>query len=163
MRYQKIIILVFFLLTLSGCQAQTKESFSVIESTLNGNPIICSFNMAYRDFKQKSNYPWCLTISIALDLKNLYPNKLPLPEETQIANDIQDQLVSKIKKITKVEYVGHLFNDAFLDIYIYLNKPDRVHEFLQIEKDKESLIRGIAYEIKEDPNWATVQGFLTTK
>jgi len=108
-------------------------------------------------------YPWCLTISIALDQNNLYPNKLPLPGETKIANDEQDQLVSQIEKLAKVKYVGHLFNDSFLDIYIYLDSPKRVHEFLQIEKDKENLIRGMAYEIKEDPGWAIVHGFLTAK
>jgi hypothetical protein len=164
MVHQKIIIMVFFLSTLFGCkEIQKKESFSVIESTLNGNPVIGSFNMAYIDFNQKSEYPWCLTISIALDQKNLNPNKLPLPNETKIANDEEDQLVSKIEKIAKVKYVGHLFNDSFLDVYIYLDSPEKVHEYLQIEKDKESLIRGIAYEIKQDPNWEIVNGFLTTK
>jgi hypothetical protein len=164
MAHQKFIIICFLISALFGCKAtQNQESFSVVESTLNGNPVIGSFNMANIDFNPKNMYPWCLTISIALDQNNLYPNKLPLPGETKIANDEQDQLVSQIEKLAKVKYVGHLFNDSFLDIYIYLDSPKRVHEFLQIEKDKENLIRGMAYEIKEDPGWAIVHGFLTAK
>jgi hypothetical protein len=155
--------MIVFLQTLFGCKTLPKESFSVIESTLNGKPVIGSFNMACREFKQKKDYPWCLTVSIALDLQNLYPNKLPLPSETKIANDEEAQLVSKIEKITKTIYVGHLFNDTFLDVYIYLDEPEKVNEFLQLEKDKESLLRGIAYEIKKDPNWAEVHSFLAAK
>ena len=140
-----------------------KESFSVIEATLNGKPYIGSFNMAYANFPEKGMYPWCLSLSMALDLKMLYPNGLPWPEENKIANAEEDQLVSKIKKITTTQYIGHLFNDTFLDIYIYIDKPEKVHEFLQIEKDKKNLARGISYEIKQDPNWEMVQGFMVKK
>jgi hypothetical protein len=163
MAYRKFIFMIVFLQALYSCKTQPKEPFSVIQSTLNGNPVVGSFNMAYKEYKEKSDYPWCLTISIALDTKNLYPNKLPFPGETKISNDEEAQLVSKIKKITKIIYVGHLFNDTFLDVYIYLDEPEKVHEFLQLEKDRQSLLRGIKYEIKKDPNWSEVESFLEAK
>ena len=65
-----------------------KENFSVVEATFNGKPEIGSFNMAYKNFRDKANFPWCLNLHIELDSKNLYANGLPLPDETKIANKL---------------------------------------------------------------------------
>ena len=152
--------------TLFGC-GQTnkteifpKESFSVVEATLANKPVIGSFNMAYKNYSQKSTYPWCLKISIALELKNLFENGLPKDEESAVANKLEDDLLLELKKLSTAHYIGHLFNDTFLDIYIYLDDPKKVHEYLQTQINKEGLIRGFAYEINEDATWTTVNGFL---
>ena len=65
-----------------------KENFSVVEATFNGKPEIGSFNMAYKNFRDKANFPWCLNLHIELDSKNLYANGLTLPDETKIANKL---------------------------------------------------------------------------
>ena len=137
-----------------------KESFSVVEAKLGEKPVIGSFNMAYKDYEKKSNYPWCLKIAIGLDLENLYENGLPKDEESAIANKLEDELLTEIKKIATAHYLGHLFNDTFLDVYIYLDKPEKVHQYLQTQVNKEGLIRGFGYEINQDQAWTTVAEFL---
>ena len=118
-----------FLSTLFGC-GQTitpenkdvfpKESFSVVEATtVANNKAVGSFNMAYKNYTRKAEYPWCLTINIALDTANLFDNGLPKDSESAIANKLEDELIAEIKKLTTAHYVGHLFNDTFLDVYIY--------------------------------------------
>jgi|GEM_PF-6129445 len=48
------------------------EKFSVVEAKLeNGKPVVGSINMAYKDYEDKSKYPWCLELHIALELKNV--------------------------------------------------------------------------------------------
>jgi hypothetical protein len=165
----KIILTMGFLTTLFGCGQSNKtenknifpkESFSVVEAKINDKPVIGSFNMAYKTYDKKVEYPWCLKISIGLDLKNLYENGLPKNEESVIANKLEDELLEEIQKITTAHYIGHLFNDTFLDVYIYLDDPEKVHNYLQTQTNKEVLIRGFGYEINQDPKWATVEGFL---
>lgn len=158
-----------FLSTLFGCQQTSKteptdifpnESFSVLEAKIGDKPVIGSFNMAYKKYDKKAKYPWCLKIAIGLDLDNLFENGLPKNEESEIANKFEDELLEEIQKITTAHYVGHLFNDTFLDVYIYLDDPEKVHNYLQTQTDKEGLIREFGYEISEDPKWTSVDGFL---
>ena len=158
-----------FLSTLFGCGQKGKpeskdifpaESFSVVEATLNNKPVIGSFNMAYKNYDKKAKYPWCLKIAIGLDLENLFDNGLPKDTESAIANKLEDELLAEIKKLATAHYIGHLFNDTFLDVYIYLDDPKKVHDYLQIQINKEGLVRGFGYEINQDPKWSTVSGFL---
>jgi hypothetical protein len=163
------IIMTTFLSTIFGCGQKAKpenkdifpaESFSVIEATLNNKPVIGSFNLAYKNYDKKAKYPWCLKIAIGLDLENLFDNGLPKEKESAIANKLEDELLAEIKKLTTAHYIGHLFNDSFLDVYIYLDDPKKVHEYLQNQINKEGLVRGFGYEINQDPKWTTVSGFL---
>jgi hypothetical protein len=59
-----------------------------------------------------------------------------------------------------VPYIGHLYNDSFLDIYIYLDDPKKVAAYLQSQVDKKGITRGFGYKIEQDPNWSTVQDLL---
>jgi hypothetical protein len=172
MKLKTLIILTMgFLTTLFGCaqnnRNQTessdtfpKESFSVVEAKIGDKPVIGSFNMAYKTYDKKAKYPWCLKIAIGLDLDNLFESGLPKNEESAIANKLEDDLLAEIQKITTAHYIGHLFNDTFLDVYIYLDDPEKVNNYLQTQTNKEGLIRGFGYEINEDPKWTTVEGFL---
>ncbi len=159
-----------FLSTLFGCGEQASkpktsdvfppERFSVLEAKLDDKPVVGSFNLAYKNYDKKDKYPWCLKIAIGLNLDNLFENGLPKQEESAIANKLEDELLTEINKITTAHYIGHLFNDTFLDIYIYLDNPKKVHAFLQSQVDKPGLIRGFAYEINNDPKWTSISGFM---
>ncbi|HEY2582519.1 MAG TPA: DUF695 domain-containing protein [Mucilaginibacter sp.] len=164
MKNLNILPVIIFLIALFDVKTQNdiypKENFSVVEAHLNnGKTVIGSINMAYKNYSGKANYPWCLTINIALDLKNVTKNGLPSKSESDVANKLEDDLLNSVRKIAVAHYIGHLYNDSFLDIYIYLDSPKKVHEFLQTQINKKGLVRGFAYEIKKDPNWETVNGF----
>lgn len=138
-----------------------EEKFSILEASLtNGNPVVGSLNMSYKNYNKKSKYPWCLSISIGLKLENCKENGLPDAEESLIANRFEDELLEKIKGLTTGHYVGHIFNNSFLDFYIYLDDPEKVHKWLQAQINKEGLIRGFGYEINQDPKWKTVENYL---
>lgn len=136
------------------------EKFSVVQGQVGDKPMIGSLNMAYKNYDKKAQYPWCLKIAIGLELKNLYDNGLPKPEESEIANRLEDELLLKIKTLATAHYIGHLYNDTFLDVYVYLDDPKKVHEFLQTQINKEGLTRGFGYEINQDPQWSTVKELL---
>lgn len=97
---------------------------------------------------------------IGLDEGNLYENGLPVADESSVANRMEDRLVETIKTLGTAHYLGHLFNDSFLDIYLQLDDPEATHKYLQELIASEDHERGFGYEIKEDPDWSAVQGFL---
>jgi hypothetical protein len=136
------------------------ENFSVIQGQVDKKPMIGSINMGYRNYNRKAQFPWCLKLAIGLELDNLHDNGLPKQEESEIANKLEDELLDKIKRLATAHYIGHLFNDTFLDVYVYLDDPKKVHEFLQTQINKDKLIRGFGYEINQDPQWTTVKGLL---
>ncbi|MCA6368826.1 MAG: DUF695 domain-containing protein [Cytophagales bacterium] len=166
MKLKLILLTMGILSTLFGRGQSTKtdifpkENFSVLDGKIGDKPIIGSFNMAYKTYDKKAKYPWCLKIAIGLELGNLFENGLPKKEESEIANRLEDDLLANIQKLGTAHYVGHLFNDTFLDVYIYLADPESVHKYLQTQVNKEGLIRGFGYEINEDPKWTTVQAFM---
>ena len=152
--YLPTLLVLAFIIELSGCTGLKTnpenqsdifppEKFSVLKAELHGKPIIGSVNRAYADYKRKSEYPWCLVISIALNSDSVNSSGLPLAEESKIAYTEEDQLVDSVKKITTAHYIGHFFNDGFLDVYLYLDKPETVNSFLQKEKENPQLKRGI--------------------
>ena len=136
------------------------EQFAVIQAKLsNGKPIIGSVNLAYKNYSDKSKYPWCLAINIGLDLKNVTKDGLPSKSESDVANKLEDELINSIKKISTAHYIGHFYNDTFLDIYIYLDNPEKVNDFLQKEVNKKGLLREFGFRINKDTKWETVQKF----
>jgi hypothetical protein len=159
--------MAFFLSTFFKGKAQNKQSisppekFSVVEAKLsNGKPVIGSFNMGYKNYGLKNRYPWCLTINMGLDLKHVTDNGLPTKAESDIANKFEDKLIADIKKITTIHYIGHLYNDTFLDIYAYVDNPEKVNKYLQSQVNKKGLIRGFAFKMQKDTNWDMVKMFL---
>ena len=169
MRKVIIIIMLTFISSLFGCfhrnktdkiEVFPKEKFVILDAILDNKPIVGTFNVAYKDFSKKAEYPWCLKIMIALNLENLFENDLPKDIESSIAYKLEDELLAEIQKIAVAHYIGHIFNDTFLDIYVYLDEPEKVHQYLQTQIDKEGLVRGFGYEINKDPKWLTVQAFL---
>lgn len=151
-----------------SCNAQSTkntgvlpEKFTIIEAKLgNGKSAVGSFNMGYKNYSLKESYPWCLKINMALDLKNVTENGLPVKAESDTANRYEDYLINNIRKLTTTLYIGHLYNDTFLDIYVYLDAPEKVNEFLKAEVANKYITRPFRYEIKEDANWETVADFL---
>ena len=168
--HPSIFVMLSLLSSLFGCsgnkgksdksQIFPPEKYSVIQAKYKGKVVIGSMNQAYDNYKLKVDYPWCLIISIGLNLDRLDKNGLPSGEESNIAYREEDEFVTQIKKITISHYIGHLFNDGFLDVYVYLNEPKAVNTYLQTQLNKPELKRGIGYRINKDPDWETVAPFM---
>jgi len=136
------------------------ENFAVVEGGGGGKPATGSINLGYKNYALKTQYPWCLRISISLDLENVYNNGLPNSDERAIAYALEDALLAEIKKHATAHYIGHLYNNTYLDIYIYLDNPEKVHQYLQTQINNHALTRGFGYEINRDAEWQEVKGFL---
>lgn len=56
---------------------------------------------------------------------------------------MENEFIEQIEKRTTAHYIGHLFNDKFLDIYWYLEEPEKTHSYLKTQINKEGLLRGL--------------------
>jgi len=160
----KKLIFINFRLPVLGYRLQKrtavypKKSFSVVQGKLSdGKPFIGSVNMAYKNYAEKGNYPWCLEISIALNLSDVYENGLPRQKESNIVNRFEDKLLEHLKKVATMHYVAHMYNDGFLDIYMYLDEPEQANGYLKREINKDGVTRPFSYRISKDNEWLTVQ------
>lgn len=157
------ICALFPLFNPSKINAQTrKPSFSVIQATSNNGELLSvgTIDISYKNFNDKARYPWCLLISIALDERNLFDNKLPRDGESAIANNLEDRIITEIEKMATLQYVGHIYYDGFLDIYIYLNDPKSISSYLTKEMKSKTLVREFGYVIEHDPNWSKVSKYM---
>ncbi len=136
------------------------DSFFLVNAIIYNKPVVGSFNFAYKHYKQKEKYPWCLKLSIALNLDSVFDNGLPFDSEYAIATKLENELLTEIKNLATAHYIGHLFNDTFLDVFIYLDEPQKVHDYLQLQINKEGLVRRFGYEINQDPKWSRASIFL---
>jgi len=160
----KKIIFISLLLPVFGYRWQKrsavypKGNFSIVQGKLSdGKPFIGSVNMAYKGYAEKVNYPWCLEISIALDSGGVYENGLPRQSESNIVNEFDDRLLEHLKEVATVHYIAHIYNDNFLDIYMYLDEPEQANAYLKQEVNKEGVTRPFSYRISKDNEWKTVQ------
>jgi hypothetical protein len=141
-----------------------KDKFGVIKAKYSdGSLAIGAFNRGYNEYAEKSNYPWSLKINMELNPKNCNPNGLPLATETELANQIEDDLVKNMSKISPIHNIGHLFNSNHLEIYLYIRDKNKIDEWLQMEIKKENLIRSFTYEINEDEKWELIENFMNDK
>jgi len=153
-----------------NCKESTKEDFKinypkeelgVIKATYSdGSLAIGGFNRGYKNYEEKSNYPWSLKITMELDKKNCNPNGLPMDSESKLVNQIEDELVEKMLKISPIHNVGHLFNSNQLDIYLYIRDKKKIDTWLQLERKKENVQRSFSYEINKDRNWSLIENFM---
>ncbi|MBS1777693.1 MAG: DUF695 domain-containing protein [Bacteroidetes bacterium] len=153
---------VFLLFGSSAIAQIKKQKFSVIQAASDKGELLSvgSIDVSYKNFKDKANYPWGLTISIALDEKNLFATKLPNKEESKIATKLEDSLTTKLKKMATLQYVGHIYYDGFLDVYIYLKDPKAVNNYLSKTIKSQNFIREFRYVIEQDPNWSKVSKYM---
>lgn len=141
-----------------------EENLGVIKAQYSdGSLAIGAFNRGYKEYTDKSNYPWSLIITMDLNPENCNPNGLPKAEENELANKLEDELVESMSTISPTHNVGHLFNSNQLDIYLYVRDKNKINEWLQKEVKKDSLKRIFTYEIGKDGNWENIANFMADK
>lgn len=141
-----------------------KENFSVLQLTLSdGKPALGSIDYGYANFKHKKRYRYFLDISIIMDPEKLTDAGFPDVEESPVILELEDELKRRVDQVADAVYVGHLYNKGMLDVFMYLDSPDKVKEHLDIFKDGENRTRDISYEIYDDPKWREVSVFMDLK
>ena len=121
-----------------GRTAEGKPLFGVIDTT------------KYRDFSDRSSFPWLLEIHISLE--HMTENGLPAENELETVNSFEEQIVSGLSRLTTVHNIGHITGDGLREVYCYLPEPEVAHAFLS-ELTQHKQVREFEYRIVEDRKW----------
>ncbi|MES2388658.1 MAG: DUF695 domain-containing protein [Bacteroidota bacterium] len=167
LRYSLLTIIACLFLACSSAPKKPEgkyfyppEFFSVFQGELNKKPTVGSFNVGYKDYNYREAYPWCLKLAFKLDKKGLFPNDLPMQPESDSAYALESEYLVRIRSLGPAHFIGHLFNDGYIDIYVYLEKPDAVRAYLQARQNSHNSRREFEFEIVNDPEWSSVRRFL---
>lgn len=114
-------------------------------------------NTSLKDYENKNLFPWSLWVNI--DIQNKIKFGLPTKEESEILNEIEDNLKSILKNNCLFHFVGRITHDGNRDIYFYIDNPILVHKELEDLTYSDSLQREFEYVIEEDPNWSLSEIF----
>lgn len=145
----------------NSTNAQPEDNWYLVDARLkDGRPAVGRVNGIYCDFPDKALFPWSLRLNIGLNLDDTRADGLPLSQERKIAQKFEDELIAGIHRQSTVHYVGHLYNDSFLDVYLYVADPDAVHAYLQKRIEDKDHTRGFGYEMTKDPHWKEVEFLL---
>ncbi len=139
-----------------------KESFVGFTAELKGKPLVGSMNHEFKNFDKKAEFPWCLHMIVLLDTNNLFANGLPKTEESNIAYKTEDSLLALIRNIEPAQYVGHFFNDGFLDIFFYVQESKKIDDFFRLHKD-DKRVREFGWDIEKDVSWSKVEEYMRDK
>lgn len=133
-----------------------EENLSRFQAVLDDKPALGCVNLAYKDFRRQLAYPWCLKITIGLDLDKITDEGLPEPDESIVVGQFESDLLREIRAITPAHYIGYVISDTFWETYIYLDYPEKVSTYLTDEIDSRERIRSFAFIITQDYNWSMV-------
>ena len=89
-----------------GAAPPNTGNFSVLKGEIDGYPILATIDMSLRDYKEKANVPWFLSISTPL----IKPTSdgLPTPQDAGQLNKWEDALEKHIAAETRFIWVGHV-------------------------------------------------------
>ncbi|MGY6650083.1 DUF695 domain-containing protein [Wenyingzhuangia sp. IMCC45574] len=122
-------------------------------------PAICKFNIAYEKYKRKFVYPWSLKIEINLEKERCLDNGLPSAdyrtEVSMVKHIILKDLLQKFP--SSIHYVGFIYRNYRLELFLYVKVPVPVNHFL--EQKKNNSVELISYELKRDVKWNLVNEY----
>ncbi|MGY6650084.1 DUF695 domain-containing protein [Wenyingzhuangia sp. IMCC45574] len=128
----------------------------------NNKSGISLFNSSYRKFKKRNAASWCLNITVSLDKKFCDKDGLPLIEESFISSQFEKKLIVELmsESDTNIHYVGHIYKEFCLEMYLYLESPEEIYDFMEEKFNQKKLTRGFVYEIIKDTKWDLVNNYI---
>ena len=133
------------------------ESFSILQSEMDGHPLVATINMAYKTFKSKSAYPWFLSISSPLI--NPTEDGLTTSEDAEALNQFEDSVGRVLSRVCSYQFVGRVTWNGHREVLYYVDKPKEATDALQTAINSGSY-RPFAFQCKQDKTWQAAEMYL---
>ena len=132
------------------------ENFAVRQVETEEVVGIVTVNQAYENYPNKKYFPWCA--QLLLEYKDKNENGHPTDQEAEVLNEIEDKIENFLKEKHKVHFIGRVTRKDFRDLIYYIDQPRLDPEGTKIFFDEISSIRGVNFNLDEDPEWKFVSG-----
>lgn len=160
MKYSFLLIAAL-LLPGQVLKAQTgqvpRENWCLQElSDQNGNKVLITANLGYKNYADKAKFPWCLAINITTIDK--YPNGLPTAAEAPVLNATEDLITEALAKAGATQFVGRVTVKDYRELYYFVADPAKTDAVLK-KMAKKRQPRSWEYQMQEDKTWSRVAPF----
>lgn len=125
----------------------------------DGNKVLITANLGYKNYADKAKFPWCLAVNITTLQK--YPNGLPTAEEAPILNTTEDMITEALVKAGATQFIGRVTMKGYRELYYFVTNPDKADAALK-KLAKKRQPREWEYQMQEDENWSRVAPFFRT-
>ena len=134
------------------------ESFSISKLTFQDGWGLATFNNKYNNYPNKLFFPWHVSVELEIIRKN--DNGHPIDADAENLVRIEDEVLNFIQLKHTVHFLGRVTRNGFRELLYYIDTPrfnqDEVKAFCDnIMKD-----RGVNLNMKKDPKWTAVSGFI---
>lgn len=131
------------------------EKFSVVEYTdADGYSAFITANVAYRHFRYRESFPWCL--SVRVNIHDYNENGYPVEGEAEVLNAFEDMLDGHLKSGCIAHYIGRITFYKRREIIYYVDDAAKAELFLANASQSPEVIRNFQFSLEKDDAWQKV-------
>ena len=130
--------------------SMTDESFSIVEGTVDGRPLVAMVNAALGSFGGKETLPFFL--SIGTQLKNPTSNGLVTSSEADDLNKWEEEVESRLMGRGRFVFGGRVTWNAQRELLYYLESREPFTAALKALSDDHSM-RPFKFFCEKDSGW----------
>jgi hypothetical protein len=106
----------------------SQPSFTLLQATRFGQPVIIVFDAALDENHDRAQYPWLLTVQLPMR----HPNASGLCDQAESGrlDDLEDRLLASVD-VPEYRAVGHVTGNGKREVLLYVSDPRAVSEKLR--------------------------------
>ena len=132
-------------------------TFSVLQSEMDGHPLIAVVDMGLRGYTEKSSVPWFLSVSTPLVSPT--SDGLPTRADANNVNEWEDGIEQELRGEGRFVYVGRVTWNGHRELLYYVAQPEASTKKLQRLIDRRAW-RPFAFRCERDDKWEKVSIWL---
>lgn len=134
------------------------ENFTVGQIETEEGIGFVNVNQAYENYPNKKYFPWCA--QLLLEFKDKNENGHPTDQEAEVLNEIEGKIENFLKEKHSVHFIGRVTRKDYRDLIYYIDHPLFDQESTKDFFDEINAVRGVNFNLDEDPEWVLVSGLI---
>ncbi|MBJ6118107.1 DUF695 domain-containing protein [Pontibacter sp. BT310] len=135
------------------------DNHSMLEAELeSGNTLLAVINTDLLEWDGKASHPWIMTVEIPYDGES--NNGMPDDEIYKLLNEVEDEILAKLKDVDGYLNIGRQTADSMREIYFAckdFRKPSKVMHNIQMKYADQI---EISFDLYKDKYWMSFNRFM---
>lgn len=133
------------------------QRFKTLEFLVDDKRAFATIDTRYKDFKDKSEFPLSLFITVNTLEKDSLGH--PVKREAELYNQLEADIIKKMDQQLISAFIGRTTMNGYRDLIFYIKSSDqkKVTDILTGLQKKHTRIKEFIFE--EDPEWEAVSDF----
>jgi len=137
-------------IAISGEKELPKPHYALIDTSLDGLPVVLIVNSALVDFKAKEDFPWHL--SIIIRFKGATKNGMPTRNESMIVTELSEQLERHLTSNNNSLFLARQTWNGEKQLLLRVSNPETADSILRTLTNTHNT-REWEYRMEHDDHW----------